>query len=226
MNSLAVIPDITEFPVGITVVQPVPAQFNCSAKAIPQPTIQWMRNGAILSSNASYNITTTNSTSTDRSSTLTILSPTPLDAGDYYCFVINSVETVSVPATLTVHVEPTITSQSPTYTVNENSTVTFQCTGTGVPEPDITWYRNGALITGARFSETTDSALLDSSSLIYSVNGSLTLTNAYDTDTDTGYSCIASNTAGSATDSFGLIVNCKLMHLINCIQFFVFCSWD
>ena len=98
------------------------------------------------------------------------------------------------------------------YSVDENSTVTFRCKGTGFPEPDITWYRNGVPITDARFSESTES-MLDSSSLIYRVTGSLTLNNTYDTDTDTGYSCTASNTFGNASDSFGLTVNCKLIHL-------------
>ena len=172
-----------------------------------------MRNGANLSSDTTYNITMTNSTSTDRSSTLTILSSTPLDAGDYYCIVMNSVKTVNASATLTVHVVPTVSSNMPVYVVNESSTVTFQCTGTGVPVPDITWYRNGALITDTRFNKTTNLTLLDSSSLIYSVTGSLTLNNAVDTDTDTGYSCTANNSAGSASESFGLTVNCKLEHL-------------
>ena len=113
-----------------------------------------------------------------------------------------------------------------TYTVNENSTVTFQCTGTGVPEPEITWYRNGVLITAARFSQS--EPIIDSSSLIYSVTRSLTLDNAVDTDTDTGYSCTASNSVGSASESFGLTVNCKLgtLKLLNLIYFFVFFSWD
>ena len=97
-----------------------------------------------------------------------------------------------------------------TYTVNENSTVTFQCTGTGVPEPEITWYRNGVLITDDRFSQS--GPMLDSSSLIYSVTGSLTLNNAFDTDTDTNYSCTANNSAGSTSESFSLTVNCKLEH--------------
>ena len=162
----------------------------------------------MLSSNSNYSIATANSSLTDISSTLTVLSSTPLDAGEYSCFVANGVKNVTASATLTVHVLPNVSVATSAYTVNENSTVTFQCNGTGVPEPVITWYRNGTLISDARFS-TSNATLQDSSTLIYSVTGSLTLTNAYDTDTDTGYSCVASNTAGNATDSFGLTVNCK-----------------
>ena len=166
-----------------------------------------MRNGSLLSSNSNYSIATANSSLTNISSILTVLSSTPLDAGEYSCFVANGVKNVTASATLTVYVLPAVSVAMSAYTVNENSTVTFQCTGTGVPEPIITWYRNGALISDARFS--TLSATLQDSMLIYNVTGSLNLTNAYDTDTDTGYSCVASNTAGNATDSFGLTVNCK-----------------
>ena len=167
-----------------------------------------MRNGSTLSSGPDYNIVITNNSATDISSTLTVVSSTPLDDGDYSCVAANNISTVTASATLTVHVVPTISVAMSAYTVNENSTVTFQCNGTGVPEPVITWYRNGTLITDDRFS-TSNATLQDSSTLIYNVTGSLTLNNAYDTDTDTGYSCVANNTAGNATDSFNLTVNCK-----------------
>ena len=208
----AVIPDITQFPASVTVIQPANASFTCAANAVPLPTIQWMRNNATLSSGPDYNIVTTTNSATNISSVLTVLSSTPLDAGDYACVAANNISTNSTLASLTVHVAPTVSVAMSAYTVNENSTVTFQCTGTGVPEPVITWYRNGTLINDTRFS--TSSTTLQDSMLIYNVTGSLTLTNAYDTDTDTGYSCVASNTAGNATDSFGLTVNCKLINII------------
>ena len=209
----AVIPDITQFPSNKTVIQPANASFTCAANAVPLPTIQWMRNGTTLSSGSDYNIVITNNSATSISSTLTVVSSTPLDAGEYYCVANNSINNITASATLTVYALPSVSVVMSAYTVNENSTVTFQCNGTGVPEPVITWYRNGALISDARFS-TSNATLQDSSTLIYNVTGSLTLTNAYDTDTDTGYSCVASNTAGNATVSFGLTVNCKLINII------------
>ena len=207
----AVIPDITQFPASVTVVQSANASFTCAANAVPLPTIQWMRNGTTLSSGSDYNIVITTNSSANVS-TLTVLSSNPLDTGDYACVAANNISTVTASASLTVHVVPTISVAMSAYTVNENSTVTFQCNGTGVPEPVITWYRNGKLITDDRFS--TLNATLQDSMLIYNVTGSLNLTNAYDTDTDTGYSCVASNTAGNATDSFNLTVNCKLINII------------
>ena len=166
-----------------------------------------MRNGSTLSSGPDYNIVITTNSSTNISM-LTVLSSNPLDAGDYACVAANIINNVTASATLTVYVLPTVSVAMSAYTVNESSTVTFQCTGTGIPEPVITWYRNGKLINDTRFS-TLNATVRDSSTLIYNVTGSLNLINAYDTDTDTGYSCVASNTAGTATDSFGLTVNCK-----------------
>ena len=106
------------------------------------------------------------------------------------------------------------------YTVNENSSLSFQCIARGVPEPSITWYRNGIMIyNNTRFTLTSTSIKL--SSLIYEVTGILTLTNAYNTDTSTGYTCNATNIAGNDTDKFGLTVYCKyyLLHykLLNII---------
>ena len=68
------------------------------------------------------------------------------------------------------------------------------------------------IFNNTRFTLTSTSIQL--SSLIYKVVGTLTLTNAYDTDTSTGYSCDATNIAGNDTDKFGLTVYCKyyLLH--------------
>ena len=63
-----------------------------------------------------------------------------------------------------------------------------------------------------RFTLTSTSIQL--SSLIYEVTGTLTLTNAYSSDTSTGYTCDATNVAGNDTDKFELTVYCKyyLLH--------------
>ena len=166
-----------------------------------------MRNGSTLSSGPDYNIVITTNSSTNVSM-LTVLSSTPLDAGDYSCFVANGVKNVTASATLTIYIVPNVSVAMSAYAVDENSTVTFQCTGTGVPEPFITWYINGVLINNGRFINLTTS-VLDSSTLIYNVTGSMTITNVYYTDAFAEYSCIATNTAGYDVDSFDLAVYCK-----------------
>ena len=201
-----VIPDITQFPVNKTVIQPADASFTCAANAVPLPTIQWMRNGTTLSSGSDYNIVTTTNSATDISSTLTVVSSTPLDAGDYYCVAANNISTNSTSATLTVHVVPTISSMD-NYTATENGSVSFQCTGTGVPAPSITWYRNGSqLLNNSQTTITINSPRQDGATLIYEVIGVLRIMPVYDNDSDTVYTCTASNIAGNVTDQFGLDV--------------------
>ena len=203
----AVVPDITQFPVNKTVVQPANASFTCAANAVPLPTIQWMRNGIILLSGPDYNIVTTTNSATSISSVLTVVSSNPLDAGDYACVAINSISTVTASATLTVHVVPTISSSMDNYTATENGSVSFQCTGTGVPAPSITWYRNGSqLLNNSRTTITINSPHQDGATLIYEVIGVLRIMPVYDNDSDTVYTCTASNIAGNVTDQFGLDV--------------------
>ena len=203
----AVIPDITQSPESLTVVQPANASFTCAANAVPLPTIQWMRNGATLSSGSDYNIVTTTNSATDISSVLTVLNSNPLDAGDYACVAANNISTVTALATLTVHVVPIISSSMDTYTATENGSVSFQCTGTGVPAPSITWYRNGAqLLNNSRTTITINSPRQDGATLIYEVIGVLRIMPVYDNDSDTVYTCTASNIAGNVTDQFGLDV--------------------
>ena len=100
------------------------------------------------------------------------------------------------------------------YTVNENSSVSFQCIARGVPKPSITWYRNGIMIynkTDIRISISSMSTLL--SSLIYCITEILTLTDAQDNDSNTNYYCTATNVAGNNTDKFSLDVLGEIMFL-------------
>ena len=103
------------------------------------------------------------------------------------------------------------------YTVNENSSVSFQCIARGVPEPNITWYRNGTIIYNktddTRISISSMSTLL-LSSLIYRITEVLTLTDAQDNDTNTNYYCTATNIAGTNTDQFSLDVLGEIILLL------------
>ena len=89
-----------------------------------------------------------------------------------------------------------------TYTVNENDPVTFTCSATGIPPPEITWMRNGAPFnqsnTRVTLSDPTMPELFSTSGgNIYFVSRNLTLDNTMDDDSGT-YTCVASN--GNAVD--------------------------
>ena len=83
------------------------------------------------------------------------------------------------------------------YTVNETDPVTFTCSATGIPPPEITWMRNGAV-----FDESNTRVTLSDPSVpelystnegyVFLVSHNLTLDNTMDADTGT-YTCVASN---------------------------------
>ena len=87
-----------------------------------------------------------------------------------------------------------------TYAVNETDSVTFTCLATGIPQPEITWLRNGlpfdrrnTRVTLSNHSEEIRSTDGD----IFLVSRNLTLANTMDDDSGI-YTCVASN--GNAVD--------------------------
>ena len=86
--------------------------------------------------------------------------------------------------------------------MNEGDPVTFTCSATGIPPPEITWMRNGA-----PFDQSNTRVILSDPTMpelfstgggnIYFVSRNLTLDNTMDADSGT-YTCVASN--GNAVD--------------------------
>ena len=84
-----------------------------------------------------------------------------------------------------------------TYTVNEGDPVTFTCSATSIPPPEITWMRNGVPFnetnTRVTLSDPTMAELVSTGGEnIYFVSRNLTLDNTMDNDSGT-YTCVASN---------------------------------
>jgi autotransporter-associated beta strand protein len=99
----------------------------------------------------------------------------------------NAAGMVTNKATLTVIVPPVITPQLTDLTVNMGDTASFISGATGFPAPALQWYRNGAILPGQ-------------------TNGTLTINNAQGSDIAI-YALVATNAAGSATNSAKLTVN-------------------
>ena len=78
-----------------------------------------------------------------------------------------------------------------TFYTNEFTPAVFQCTATGIPAPEISWYRNGtdAHVT---LSEASVSMVATDGGDVYQVNRTLTLDNAMDSDSG-NYTCVADN---------------------------------
>ena len=104
------------------------------------------------------------------------------------------------------------------YTVNENDPVTFTCSATGIPPPEITWIRSGVVLDESvdlriSLSNPSDSATVPTTGgNISSVSRNLTINNTMDGDSDT-YTCVDSNgntVTPSVTKIFSIFVNGKL----------------
>ena len=98
-----------------------------------------------------------------------------------------------------------------TYTVNEADPVTFTCSATGIPPPEITWMRNGVPFSNTRVTlsnPTMPELYSTDGGNIYFVSRNLTLANTMDADSGT-YTCVASNgnaVTPTVTQDFELIV--------------------
>jgi Zn-dependent metalloprotease len=166
-------PTITVQPANVTITAGQPANLTVVATGNPPPSFQWRKNA----------IPITGATN----ATLAISNSAAFDAGTYTVVVTNSVSSItSLPATLTVNplplnVAPSITAQPSNVSTIAGQTASLTVVATGSPLPTVQWLKNGAPIAGA-------------------TNATLTIANA--TGTDAGvYTCVLTNSAGSATSS-------------------------
>ena len=97
---------------------------------------------------------------------------------------------------------------SPRYVVNVTEAITFQCTATGVPPPDIQWYRGSVML-----SSSSDSRVIIENPTINgpdralaTVTRELILTQTTTSDAGSDYSCRTTNAAmgGQNSESFEL----------------------
>ena len=98
------------------------------------------------------------------------------------------------------------------YTVDEGNSLTFECTATGFPAPEITWLRDGVELNSTsdpriKFGIACDpmDVSRDDNKTVVEVTRNLNLTDIVDEDSGS-YVCVATNIAGSRNDTFEVIV--------------------
>ena len=108
---------------------------------------------------------------------------------------------------------PIITSYLPAgssrYVVNVTDHIMFQCTATGVPPPDIQWFKGNVLLNSSTDRVTIGNLSVDEPErALATVTRELTLSQTSTSDSRSDYSCKATNEAYGGQDSatFNLLV--------------------
>ncbi|NXA38774.1 ATL1 protein, partial [Eudromia elegans] len=170
---------------------------HCEAVGNPKPTISWAKNGEEVKYNERLLLQPDDS--------LQILAPVEADVGFYACNASNALGSDSVSIAVTLAGKPlikasratVINTELPAVTVDIGSTVktikranvTISCQVAGVPEAEVTWFKNRVKLFSAHH-------LHDGSLLIANVSLA-----------DQGlYSCKAANPRGEVTESTQLLV--------------------
>ncbi|XP_044795746.1 ADAMTS-like protein 1 isoform X1 [Bubalus bubalis] len=170
---------------------------HCEAIGNPRPTISWAKNGEEVQFSDRILLQPDDS--------LQILAPVEADVGFYTCNASNALgyDSVSIAVTLAgkplvkTSREMVINTEEPAITVDVGSTVktvqgvnvTINCQAAGVPEAEVTWFRN--------------KSKLGSPPSLH--EGSLVLTAVSSLDQGL-YSCRAANLHGELTESTELLI--------------------
>uniref|UniRef100_A0A3B4E5X1 Hemicentin 1 n=1 Tax=Pygocentrus nattereri TaxID=42514 RepID=A0A3B4E5X1_PYGNA len=157
----------------------------CRAVGSPRPTITWQKEGInIFTSGGDFTVLPSGSLQISRAKVE--------DAGTYMCVAQNPAGTALGKTKLRVQVPPVITSNTKSYTVAVDGSVTLQCQAKGYPTPSVSWHKDGQPL-----AESVRQRVLSSGSLHV----------AFAQPGDTGrYTCTAANVAGSSSVDMSLTI--------------------
>ncbi|KAM9370790.1 LOW QUALITY PROTEIN: hemicentin-2 [Phaethornis superciliosus] len=183
--SIQVPPTIADDLRDVVVTRLSPAILTCYASGVPPPTLSWSKEGAPLGSQGGgYHLLPTGA--------LEIRQVLPAHAGHYTCTARSAAGTAQKQLQLTVQEPPSLKPLPSMVMVMVNSSVVLSCEVTGVPQPELTWQKDGVGVTGGPGLKVLPS-------------GQLHLPQASPGDAGT-YLCVARNPAGSVTGRTRLIV--------------------
>ncbi|XP_060630493.2 hemicentin-1 isoform X1 [Anolis sagrei] len=158
---------------------------HCSATGYPKPTVVWTHNDMFLMGSHRYRLTP--------EGTLIIKNAVPKDAGFYGCLASNAAGTAKDTAILTYIEVPTLKVVQSELLVALGDTTVMECKSTGVPVPQIKWFKGDLELRATAF-------------LIIDIHrGLLKIQETQDLDAG-DYMCVAANIAGSASGKITLDV--------------------
>src|SRR5581483_7284920 len=180
-------PAITTQPANVAGVAGQNATFSVVAAGTPPFAYQWQFNGVNVSGATA--------------SALTLINLQPANAGNYSVTVANGSGSVtSANAALTVHIQPSITTQPASQTAALGNTASFSVVAAGDAPLTYQWQFNNVNISGA----TTTSLTVNNVQLASEGSYSVTVGNPYGTITSLNAS-LSVNLAGCTPSASGLV---------------------
>ncbi|XP_028259472.1 hemicentin-1 [Parambassis ranga] len=148
---------------------------HCQADGFPPPSVTWHKDGHLLSESVRQRVLSSGS--------LQIAFIQPSDAGQYTCTAANAAGTVSLEMSLTVQIPPSIRGGEQEVAVVENSQTQLMCVAEGVPQPKLSWEKDGHLLS----ESTGEYTILPSGELVIDIT---------QPDDAGSYTCVATNSVG------------------------------
>uniref|UniRef100_UPI0035900F1F hemicentin-1 n=1 Tax=Myxine glutinosa TaxID=7769 RepID=UPI0035900F1F len=153
---------------------------ECDASGHPIPEVYWLHEGRAASGRVSKN-----------GQWLEILQVSESDGGQYTCVARNDAGEQEKKFIVDILVPPAVSGANiiEKTSVKLHSRLVLHCEATGLPEPQLTWFKEGKQLTGMSIS----------------TNGRLVITNVRDQDGGR-YTCKARNKAGEHSRHYDVIV--------------------
>ncbi|XP_047443825.1 hemicentin-1 isoform X2 [Mugil cephalus] len=159
---------------------------QCQADGSPPPTVTWHKDGQLLSETVRQRVLSSGS--------LHVAFIQPSDAGRYTCTAANAAGTVSLEMSLTVQIPPSIRGGEQDVAVVENSQAQLVCVAQGVPQPTLSWEKDGNPLSESAGEYT----ILPSGELVIDIA---------QPDDAGGYTCVATNAVGQDSRTVTLSVH-------------------
>ncbi|XP_062273055.1 hemicentin-1 [Scomber scombrus] len=125
---------------GVSVIEGHMVSLLCDVQAYPPPEITWTKDGQVLQFSTGIHIL-------PGGQMLQLPRARLEDAGQYVCTATNSAGQDQKSILLGVYVLPTLkprlAAESDLLTPLVGSSVTLRCDAHGIPQPEVTWYKNG-----------------------------------------------------------------------------------
>ncbi|KAM9594340.1 hemicentin-2 isoform 4-T4 [Morphnus guianensis] len=179
-------PALKPLPGMVMVMVNTSAVLSCEVTGVPRPEVAWQKDGVSVAGGPGLKVLPNGQ--------LHLLRASPADAGTYLCVARNPSGTAAGRTRLIVQVPPVIVAGPVELAALEGLEVLLPCAARGIPEPRVSWSREGAPVRGGGGKTT----VLPS--------GELLLRDVQEGDAGS-YSCTAVNSAGRAVRQLSLSIH-------------------